>query len=512
MKNKTRIAFISFRLESNFHAPTIGRSAFFPDNYHAGEAFERLFGATARRVSKEFIGFSETLDNLRPWERIPIVAAETGPAGCMSQAFFEELKEDVATRLKEAMPLAAVFFAEHGAATATEDSDPDGTLFSLARKIVGPNVPIVSTLDLHANVSPKMLGAVDMLCSFLTNPHMDQYERGRDSALAIDEMLKGQKTAKAFAKLPLIPPATSQNTKFGPYADLIAFGQAQVTDHVMNISICSGFSLGDTPKAGLSIAVTTRNDSDRAQEIATRIAAYAWNDRHRYTTDLTSIEDAVAMMRERNADPSLPSLIFADPADNPGGGGRGNTPYILKAMLEAEVKGALVGCMYDPPLANEAYSRGVGAKFTCTFNSQETTRFSEPLTCEAVIDGLHDGNLIGRRGLLDGAKITMGPSALLRINGVQVIVISQRRQCCEPMMIECFGVDIRTLRSLIVKSRGHFRAGFDDIYADDQIVEIDAPGLTTPILSRVAYENIPRPIYPLDPDMTWEVTVQSEFD
>lgn len=508
MKNKTRIAFISFRLESNFHAPTIGRSAFIPDNYHAGESFEQLFGKITRRVSKEFIGFSETMDNLRPWEKVPIVAAETGPAGCMEQAFFEELKEDISIRLKAAMPLDAVFFAEHGAATATEDSDPDGTLFSLTRKIVGPNVPIVSTLDLHANVSPKMFGAVDMLCSFLTNPHLDQYERGRESALAIDEMLKGQKTAKAFAKLPLIPPATSQNTKFGPYADLIDFGQAQVTAPVMNVSICSGFSLGDTPKAGLSIAVTTRNDSYLAREIAARIAAYAWNDRHRYTTDLTPIEEAVSMMRERNADPSLSSLIFADPADNPGGGGRGNTTYILKAMLDAEVQVALIGCMYDPPLAKEAHSRGVGATFTCTFNSQETTRFSEPLTCEALIEGLHDGNLVGRRGLLSGAKIAMGPSALLRIDGVQVIVISQRRQCCEPMMIECFGVDIGSLRSLVVKSRGHFRAGFDDIFADDQIVEIDAPGLATPILSRVPYENIPRPIYPLDPDMTWDVTVQ----
>ena len=126
MKNKTRIAFISFRLESNFHAPSIGRSAFFPDNYHAGEAFERLFGAPVHRVSNEFIGFSETMDDLRPWERVPIVAAETRPAGCMSQAFYEELKEDIATRLKAAIPLDAVFFAEHGAATATEDPDPAG--------------------------------------------------------------------------------------------------------------------------------------------------------------------------------------------------------------------------------------------------------------------------------------------------------------------------------------------------------------------------------------------------
>lgn len=511
MGEKIRIAFVSFQLESNFHAPVVGRPDFVPDNYFAGEEFERLFTEGAIRVPKEFIGFSETMDTLRAWERVPIVTAVISPGGCIGQDFFEELKADIINRVKATMPLDAVFFAEHGAATATGDPDPDGTLFSQVREIVGPETPMVATLDLHANVSPKMIGAVDMLCSYLTNPHMDQYERGRESALAVDEMLKGQKTAKAFVKLPLIPPSTSLNTKFGPYGDLIDFGQQQMTDQVMNVSICSGFSVGDTPKAGMSIAVTTRGNSDLAREVAARIAKYAWNDRHRYTTDLTSIDDAVSLMLEHSADPSLPALLFADPADNPGGGGRGNTTYILKAMLEADVKDALLGCMFDPPMAEKSHRLGVGAEFTCTFNSQDKTRFSEPLICQAVVEDLQDGSFVGRRGVMKGVQMDLGPCALLRIGGVRVIVISKRRQCCEPMMIERFGVDLRTLRSLVVKSRGHFRAGFDDIFADEQIVEVDAPGLTTPVLSRVPYENIPRPIYPIDPDMAWEVTVQTKF-
>jgi microcystin degradation protein MlrC len=511
MENKARIAFISFRLESNFHAPIVDRSDFIPDGYFAGAEFERLFTEGGIKVKKEFIGFTETMDTLRAWERIPIVTAGTGPGGCIDQIFFIELKADIITRLKAAMPLDAVFIAEHGAATATLDSDPDGTLFSEVREIVGSETPIVATLDLHANVGPKMIGAVNMLCSFLTNPHMDMYERGQESARAIDEMLKGQKTAKAFVKLPLMPPSTSLNTKFGPYGDLINFGQQQMNDHVMNISICSGFSVGDTPKAGMSISVTTRNNLDLAREVAARIAKRAWNDRHRYTIDLISIEGAITLMLEHSADPSLPALLFADPADNPGGGGRGNTTYILKAMLDAGVKDALLGCMFDPPLAKEAHRLGVGTEFTCTFNSQEKTRFSEPLTCRAVVENLQDGSFMGRHGIMKEVQIDLGPCALLRIDGVQVVVITKRMQCLEPMMIERFGVDLRTLRSLIVKSRGHFRAGFDDIFANGQIVEIDAPGLTTPVLSRVLFENIPRPIYPLDPDMEWEVAVQTEF-
>ena len=508
MDRKARIALLSFRLESNFHAPTVLKSDFVPQSYFAGETLGGMLEKDDPRLPKELIGFKQTMDGLREWELLPIVAAGTGPGGPVDQKFFDEMKAEMESRLKEALPLDAVYFAEHGAATATEETDPDGVLFAMAREIAGPQAAIVASLDLHANVNTRMLGAVDMLCSFLTNPHVDQYERGQESARAIDEMLKGQKTAKALAKLPMMSPSTSLNTKFGPYGDLIARGQEEAQNpKVMNVSISAGFASGDTPKAGMAIAVTTRDDLDLAREIAGRLAKAAWSDRRRYTISLTPIPEAVDMMLKAAQDPSLPALLFADPADNPGGGGRGNTTYVLKAMLEADVQGALLGCMFDAPLAAKALELGVGAKFTCTFNSQETNRFSEKLTCEAEVLGLQDEPIIGRRGVRQGSLLDLGPSALLGIGGVKVVVISQRVQCCDPMMIERFGIDLRSLRSLIVKSRGHFRAGFDDIFADEQILEIDAPGLTTPVLSRVPYKNVPRPIYPLDPDMTWEPQV-----
>ncbi len=511
MEKIARIAFISFRLESNYHAPTIGRSAFFPDNYYAGSELEAQLHNSACSIPKEFIGFSDTMDLLRPWDRIPILVAKAKPAGCLEQNFFEELKMDMSYRLDKALPVDAVFFAAHGAATTTEDFDPDGTLFSMVRDIVGSETPIVAVVDLHANINGKMVGATDMICGYLTNPHVDQYERGRECAIAINEMLKGQKTAKALVKLPIIPPSTSLNTKFGPYADLISFGKEQMSEKVMNITICSGFTLGDSPKGGMSVVVTTRDDRKLAEHLAGIIAEYAWSERHRYTTHLISIKDAVTIMKDLCQNPQLPSVLFADPADNPGGGGRGNTTYILNAMIREGVKDALIGCLFDAPLVNKALQHKAGSTFLAEFNSQEDNRFSEPISCRAKILAFHDGNIIARRGILEGEKVTMGPSVLLEINNIKVIVISRRIQCCEPMMIECFGVDIRSLRSLIVKSRGHFRAGFDDIFNDDQIIEIDAPGLTTPVVTRIPFLNIPRPIYPLDPDMEWEIEIQSEF-
>ncbi len=500
-----RIALVAFRLESNGHAPVIGRDDVLPASIMDGQALLDDLAREAPSAPAEFSGFMAEMNTLRPWQPVPIFCAEGGASGPIDQDFFDWLVAEMEQRLRAALPLDGVFFAEHGGGMATVDPDPDGTLFAHARAIVGPEAPIIATLDLHANVGRTMVDAVDMLCSFLTNPHVDQRERGAESARAMHEMLNGEKTAKGFVKLPLIPPSITQNTKAGPYADHIAYGQSLLDETVMNVSLCSGFSLGDTAKNGMSVTVTARGDQAAADRAARKIAARVWEERQRYVKPMTSLDDAVQMMLERNREPALRPLLFADPADNPGGGGRGNTPYILRAFLEARVRGCLLGCYFDAPLAAEAHEMGLGARFQARFNRAETTTYSEPLEWEAEVVALHDGQIVGRRGIRAGRSLEMGPTALLRCGGCLVAVISQRHQLAEPRMIECLGVDIPKLRGLVVKSRGHFRAAFDEFFPDEDIIEVDVPGLTTPVLTRVPYKHVPRPIFPLDPDMAWSV-------
>jgi len=318
-------------------------------------------------------------------------------------------------------------------------------------------------------------------------------------------MLGGMRPKAALVKLPLIPPATSQNTAAGPYADIIAYGQTFLDHEILNVSVISGFSLGDTPKNGMSVIVTARGNAARARAVARDIGARLWSERHRYVANLTSIEDATAMALAAGRDPARPALLFADVADNPGGGGRGNTAWILEAFHKAGVEGAVFGIHNDPALAAEAHRLGKGARFSARFNRDETNAFSKPFAAEAVVEALSDGKLIGRRGIYAGRSVEIGPSALLRLGGIRVAVVSLRKQCAEPAMLEVLGVDLRSVRSLVVKSRGHFRAGFDDIFPPERIVEVDVPGLTTVVLSRVPYRNAPRPIFPLEPEMIWSV-------
>jgi microcystin degradation protein MlrC len=498
-----RIALGAFKLESNGHAPVATKAEFEASCWLEGAALAADLAGAAPHAPAGLSGFIAAMNAGRPWEPVFTFAAAAGASGKMEQSAFEEVCARICAGIRAAMPVDGVFLDLHGAATATGDDDPDGTLLRLVREIVGPDVPLLAPLDLHANVSAEMARQADMLCAYRTNPHVDQAERGAECAAAMRFMLGGGRPKMAFVKLPFIPPSTSQNTAAGPYADAIAFGQRFLDHEVMNVSIVSGFSRGDTPKNGLSVLVTTRGDAARAEAVAREIAAQVWSTRARWIARLTSLEDATRMALAVGRDAARPSLIFADVADNPGGGGRGNTTWILDAFLRAGVEGAVFGIHNDPALAAEAHALGVGARFRARFNRDETHADSRPLEADAVVEALSDGEVTGRRGIYRGRSVSLGPSALLRIGGVRVAVVTQRRQLAEPQMIETLGVDLRSVRSLVVKSRGHFRAGFDDIWTPERIIEVDVPGLTTVVMDRVPWREVPRPIYPLDAEMEW---------
>jgi microcystin degradation protein MlrC len=507
MNDTPRIALGAFMIESNAHSPVATRAEFAANYTMADAAMQADWESAHPRCPVSLSGFIDAMNASGAWTPVATMGATVGASGPVEQGFFLDVVEGITSRLRAALPVDGVFLSLHGAAIGTGEVDPDGVLLERVRAVVGPDVPILATLDLHANLSQKMVHNASVLVSYRSNPHTDMAERGAECARLMREILGGQRPTAAMIQLPLIPPSVTQNTKSGPYADILAYGQSKIDARVMNVSISSGFSLGDTPKNGMSVIVTTRNDAALARTLARDIAQKTWDERHRYVPNLTSLEDATAMALACGRDASKPSLIFADVADNPGGGGRGNTVWILKSFVEAGVQGALLGVFFDAALAAEAHALGVGARFLARFNRNEPTGLpyadSGKFEHEAVVEVLHTGTMIGRRGIVAGHTIALGPTALLRVGGVRVVVISVRDQAKDIAMFEEMGLDIGAARSVVVKSRGHFRAAFDLHFPDDRIVEVDVPGLTTPVLSRVPYRDVPRPIYPLDPDMHW---------
>jgi microcystin degradation protein MlrC len=499
-----RIALLGFSIECNRFAPVATRAHF---GYFAGDDIVAEAREPAPRMLGEIPGFVADMDAAGPWEPVGIAFAAAEPNGPTDHGFFTELMADIETRLIAALPVDAVYICEHGAGITTEDDDPDGALFESVRRIVGPDVPIAATLDLHANISDRMVSSIDAFIGYRTNPHLDMRERGIEAAGTIREMLAGTKTETAFVRLPIVPPTVTMLTAAGPYADMIDFGQTKIGPEIMNVSVMGGFAFSDTAKNGLAVVVTARRDrrNSRAAEAAARdIANFGWDNRERFYPKLTSLDDAVAKAVAVSSDPTLPALAFADVADNPGGGGRGNTTYLLRALHEAGVKGAYAGIIYDPPLAAEAHRHGLHYQFDAEFNRNEDTQFSEKWTAPARVVALSDGECVGRRGIYAGMSLGMGPCAALRIGGITVVVVSHRRQCADPIFFEMMGLDIAKARVVVVKSRGHFRGGFDEFFDHEHIVEVDLPGLTSPMLANFDWHRLPRPVIPLDDGVGWQ--------
>lgn len=501
---KPRVAILGMHLESNAFAPVTTAHDFRHRCFQQGEAIIRNARAATPSWPMEVPGFVAQMDKSGDWEPVPILVTAAEPGGPAEHRFIEDCLAQMRDGLKAALPLDAVYITNHGAMTTTEEPDPDGALYSMVRAVVGPHVPVAATVDLHCNPSHRMVESVDVLIGYLTNPHVDMRERGAEAALALRAMLGGVKTSTVFIRMPIVAPTVTLLTAAGPYADLIVMGQRLKGPDILNVTVLGGFAFSDTPKNGLAIIVTARGTNPApARALANRIAEAAWKDRERYRPKLTPLDQAVAMAKACGDDPRKPALIFPDVADNPGGGGGGNTTWLLQAWHQAGVQGAYFGLFIDPALAAEAHRRGVGARFDAVFNSSGESAVAKRFTAPALIRRLHDGNCVGRRGLYQGSAVELGPTALLDLGGVQVLVATERHQCADPVFFEMMGLDLSKARAVAVKSRGHFRAGFDEFFPSERVIEVDCPGLTTPILSRLSFKRLPRPVFPLDEHAAW---------
>jgi microcystin degradation protein MlrC len=455
----------------------------------------------------EAAAFVKAMDATGPWQPVPILIASSFPAGPIEQATFERVLVLMLASLKAALPLDAAYICNHGAMTATHMFDPDGEIVMRVRQIIGPKARLVMSLDLHANISERMVAPCDLVVGYRTNPHVDMIERGEETAFSLRLMLAELAEPKtALVRLPLTPASVNLLTNAGPYGELIDYGQKRQAEHsgaILNVSIFGGFVFSDTPKNGIATVVTARSDRALAQALASEISERAWAMRNRFCKGLMPVAEAVALA---NAGERAP-VIYADSGDNPGGGGSGRTTEFLMALYAAGTQDLIYGSFFDVALAAEAHKLGKGARFMARFNRDRGEaaweRWDLPFEVEAEVVGLTDGRFVGKLGLLQGRKVDLGPAAALRIGGLTVVVISARSQTADPMFFEMFGIDIGKARTVVVKSRGHFRAGFRPWFGPEQVNEVDTAGLTSPVLERLPFEHLPRPSYPLDRDATW---------
>ncbi len=425
---------------------------------------------------------------------VPSVAAAASPAGRVTKEMYHEVTQRLLADLRAAGPLDGVLLDLHGAMVPEGLDDGEGDLLKAVRSVVGEALPVAVTLDFHANVSAEMVQAATLLHGYKTYPHVDMAERGEEAAGRLLDVAQGRlRPAVAFRQPALLPPIASQLTTRGPMRRLYDLASEMERDpHVVSISIFAGFPYADIPDAGLSVYVCTDADPALAERLADQLAAVAWEHRREFQHSAPSVREAVERARRVDGRP----VVLADIADNTGGGAAGDTTEILREILRVGARETTVACIWDPEAVQACRRAGVDSTVTLRVGGKIDPRHGAPIEVTGRVRTLSDGRFVHKGPMFRGLEGRLGPTALLDVNDVKIILISYRWQTLDPEMIRLVGIDPVAERILVVKSSIHYRAAFEPIARE--VVEVDAPGLSSSNLARFEFERVRRPLFPLD--------------
>ncbi|TWT13919.1 M81 family metallopeptidase [Reyranella sp. CPCC 100927] len=432
------------------------------------------------------------------WTLVPALAANATPSGKLTPETWQTIRDGIVGAVRNAGKLDGICLACHGAAVTETSDDPEGELLEAIRAIVGPDLPITMTLDLHANVTDRMARLASALISYRTYPHIDQYERSQQAAALVQSMMEGKTKAQCLVLQPacMVGADHGRTTQPGPMRDLLAKADAFEKEPGINVvSVQAGFMPSDISNVGPSIAVSYDPGAEkRAQEIARQLCQEIWDRRAEETVHLLTVEDAIAKAKVHDA--AKGPLVIADGTDNPGGGAYGDATRVLKALIDTGIQGAAVGTIFDPAAVQAAIKAGVGNTVTVDLGGHHDPAFGAPLTVTASVRLLSNGAFINDGPMGKGVARSMGATAVLRIGGVDVVTISNRLQTTDLQVFLSQGIDPTRCRVLVVKSIQHFRAAYAPIAGE--VVVVDSGALCSPDATRFAYTKLRRPVWPLD--------------
>ena len=461
--------------------------------HYGGELLERY------RDTGTCLGGMIAVAEARGVDLVPSVAAAAAPAGRVTKDVYEDLVRRLLADLRAAGPLDGVLLDLHGAMVVEGEPDGEGALLARVRETVGPAMPIVVTLDFHANLTRAMVESATLLHGYKTYPHIDMAERGVEAARRLADVVTGRlRPTPAFRKPPILPPLGSQGTARGPMRRLYDLADQMEQDpRVVSVSVFAGFPHADIPDAGLGVYVVTNDDPALADALADQVARTAWEHRREFVHSGRPVSEAVAQALAADGGP----IVLADMADNTGGGAAGDGTEILRELVRVRTRSAVVACVWDPAAVQACIAAGVGQRVTLDVGGKVDDRHGAPVTVTGVVRTLSDGRFVHKGPMMRGLPGRLGPTAVLDADDVKVILISQRWQTLDPEMIRFTGIDPLAEKILVVKSTIHYRAAFEPIAR--AIIEVDAPGLSSSNLERFAFKRLRRPIFPLDPETTY---------
>jgi microcystin degradation protein MlrC len=403
---------------------------------------------------------------------VPLLWTSGGAGGMVTRDAFERIAGAMVGCLSRAMPVDAVYLDLHGAMVTEDFEDGEGELLRRIRAAVGPTVPVVVSLDYHANVTPQMVALTDAMIGYRTYPHVDRVETGQFAAQAMQALLaRGRPAGRALRKAPFLIPLNGQCTLVNPSREVVALSRVDEGD-VINLSYLAGFPPSDLHDCGPSVVAHawTQEAADRA---ADEMMAVVQGHEARFAETMVSPQEAVARAMAVSRTATRP-VVIADTQDNPGCGGTADSTGLLKALVAADAQGAMLGFLCDPEAARAAHAAGAGAELTLVLGGHSGPDGVTPLQARYRVARIGDGKFQSTGAVTRNRQIDIGPMALLTLGGVGIIVTSKRLQAYDQAPFFHLGVDPARQRILVLKSTCHYRAEFEAM-AEEVIVAL-APG------------------------------------
>jgi microcystin degradation protein MlrC len=380
------------------------------------------------------------------------------------------------------------------------EDDPEGDITSEVRGMIGDTVPIVVSCDLHANITRNMVEATDAIVGYEHYPHDDTRRTGFRAAELLLRVVKREVVpSMAHAKLPLLLTAFNSTTLFEtPFSRLM--NSAKVLEHrdVLSASVFLVGSYIDAPNVGCSALVVTDDDPGRAREAALELAREFWLSRFDFEVETVSVADAVRRGRSIEGGP----VLLLDTADTTGGGAAGDGIGLVRDLLDLDLGESerALAMVVDPLAADECHRVGVGADVGLTVGHARDPRWGEPIQVSGRVECLSDGIFRYAGGILGGVEVTMGPSAVVAVGPIRLLVMSNATYDWGDDQYRAVGLDPDGAKFVGVKNMMNFRFGYKDTMK--AFFVLDLPGPTPPDMRQLPFTRIDRPTFPFDRDLT----------
>lgn len=423
------------------------------------------------------------------WTVIEGKLAFAGPSGITVRSAYETLRDQLLADLKAAMPVDMVLLQIHGAMIAEDYEDAEGDLLVRVREIIGPDIFLGAELDPHCHLSALKVETPDLITIFKEYPHTDIYDRAKDlvrlSESAVAGKIKPVMRVRDLGFISLIH--TSREPARGLVDRLLAM---EGKNGVLSISLAHGFPWGDSSDLGTRILVVTDGDAQKAERLCKEIGDEVISMREKFAPVFPDADAAITRGLESNH----MSVVFADSADNPGAGAGGDSTFILARLLERKVENAVLGPFWDPVAVSFCEQAGVGATLNLRIGGKVSRFSGAPLDVTAEVLALK------KRAMQDGLSGTIAPLgdvAVVRIDGVKVVLNSHRTQGFGTNLFTQFGIDLAETKLVVVKSSQHFHAKFGPIASE--VIYVETPGVAPANFKTLPFKHARKTIWPFNP-------------